>query len=53
MAGLSQHLFAVGRPQLQRQLAHPTVRGIAAGTLDEGRFRAWLIPRVSGFVLGA
>ncbi|HEV8371758.1 MAG TPA: transcriptional regulator, partial [Actinomycetota bacterium] len=43
MAGLSQHLFAVGRPQLQRQLAHPTVRGIAAGTLDEGRFRAWLI----------
>jgi thiaminase (transcriptional activator TenA) len=43
MAGLSQHLFAVGRPQLERQLAHPTVRGIAAGTLDEGRFRAWLI----------
>jgi thiaminase/transcriptional activator TenA len=43
MAGLSQHLFAVGRPVLERQLAHPTVRGIAAGTLDEGRFRAWLI----------
>jgi thiaminase/transcriptional activator TenA len=43
MAGLSQHLFAVGRPQLEHQLAHPTVRGIAAGTLDEGRFRAWLI----------
>jgi thiaminase (transcriptional activator TenA) len=43
MAGLSQHLFAVGRPELERQLAHPTVRGIAAGTLDEGRFRGWLI----------
>ena len=31
MAGLSQHLFALGRPTLERQLAHPTVRGIAAG----------------------
>ena len=33
MAGLSQHLFALGRPNLERQLAHPTVRGIAAGDL--------------------
>jgi thiaminase/transcriptional activator TenA len=43
MAGLSQHLFALGRPNLERQLAHPTVRGIAAGDLSEARFRAWLV----------
>jgi len=43
MAGLSQHLFALGRPNLERQLAHPTVRGIAAGNLDQTRFRAWLV----------
>ena len=43
MAGLSQRLFALGRPNLERQLAHPTVRGIAAGDLDHTRFRAWLV----------
>jgi thiaminase (transcriptional activator TenA) len=43
MAGLSQHLFAVGRPYLERQLAHPTVRGIAAGDLEPARFRSWLV----------
>jgi thiaminase (transcriptional activator TenA) len=43
MAGLSQQLFALGRPNLERQLAHPTVRGIAAGDLDQARFRAWLV----------
>jgi thiaminase len=43
MAGLSQHLFTLGRPNLERQLAHPTVRGIAAGNLDHTRFRAWLV----------
>jgi thiaminase/transcriptional activator TenA len=42
MAGLSQHLFALGRPNLDRQLAHPTVRGIANGDLEPARFRAWL-----------
>ena len=26
MAGLSQHLFTLGRPNLERQLAHPTVQ---------------------------
>jgi thiaminase/transcriptional activator TenA len=41
-APLSRRLEALGRPYLRRQLDHPTVRGIAAGTLDEGRFRAWL-----------
>ena len=43
MAGLSQRLFALGRPNLERQLAHPTVRGIAAGDLDQTRFRSWLV----------
>jgi thiaminase (transcriptional activator TenA) len=43
MAGLSQHLFTLGQPNLERQLAHPTVRGIAAGDLDPTRFRSWLI----------
>jgi TENA/THI-4/PQQC family len=43
MAGLSQHLFQLGQPHLERQLAHPTVRGIAAGDLEPTRFRAWLI----------
>jgi thiaminase (transcriptional activator TenA) len=38
----SRRLTEIGRPYLQRQLDHPTVRGIADGTLDEGRFRAWL-----------
>lgn len=40
---LSRRLFALGQPWLQRQLEHPTVRGIAAGDLDEQRFRAWLV----------
>ena len=43
MAGLSQRLFALGQANLGRQLAHPTVRGIADGTLEEARFRAWLV----------
>jgi thiaminase (transcriptional activator TenA) len=43
MAGLSQHLFALGRPNLERQLTHPTVRGIAAGDLELARFRSWLV----------
>ena len=43
MAGLSQRLFALGRPNLERQLAHPTVRGIANGDLDQPRFRSWLV----------
>ena len=43
MAGLSQRLFALGRPTLECQLAHPTVQGIAAGDLEPGRFRAWLV----------
>jgi thiaminase (transcriptional activator TenA) len=38
----SQRLLEIGRPYVERQLDHPTVRGIADGTLDERRFRAWL-----------
>jgi thiaminase (transcriptional activator TenA) len=40
--GLAERLMAAARPQLELQLAHPVVRGIGAGTLDEGRFRRWL-----------
>jgi thiaminase/transcriptional activator TenA len=43
MSGLAERLCAAARPKLERQLAHPTVRGIAAGTLDEERFRRWLV----------
>ena len=43
MARLSQRLFQLGQPELERQLAHPTVRGIAAGDLDETQFRSWLV----------
>jgi thiaminase/transcriptional activator TenA len=39
---LSERLLRIGRPWVERQLDHPTVRGIADGTLDEDRFRAWL-----------
>ncbi len=41
--GFSRRLLGLGRPWLERQLAHPTVRGIAEGTLDERRFHAWLV----------
>ena len=43
MAGLSQRLFALGRPNLERQLDHPTVRGITNGDLDHMQFRSWLV----------
>ena len=42
-AGLAGRLCTGARPQLELQLAHPVVRGIGAGTLDEGRFRRWLV----------
>jgi thiaminase (transcriptional activator TenA) len=42
-AGPSERMFALGRAGLDAQLAHPTVRGIAAGTLDEAVFRRWLV----------
>src|SRR5690349_24124429 len=40
--GISADLHAIGRPMLDAQLAHPTVRGIAAGDLDPAVFRSWL-----------
>ena len=39
---LSEALIAKGRPLLDDQLAHPTVRGIANGDLDPSVFRSWL-----------
>ncbi|MCC5580392.1 TenA family protein [Microtetraspora sp. AC03309] len=40
--GISQELHAIGRPLLEAQLAHPTVRGIARGDLPDEVFRSWL-----------
>lgn len=42
MTSLARHLESIGRPLLEAQLDHPTVRGIAEGTLDEAVFRSWL-----------
>jgi thiaminase/transcriptional activator TenA len=42
-AGFSERLFARGRRGLEAQLAHPVVRGIADGSLDQERFRRWLV----------
>jgi thiaminase/transcriptional activator TenA len=42
VTSLTRHLETLGRPLLDEQLAHPTVRGIAEGTLDEAVFRSWL-----------
>lgn len=39
---LSANLKSLGAPFIERQLAHPTVRGIADGTLDPAVFRSWL-----------
>ena len=39
---LAARLESLGRPLLDEQLAHPTVRGIADGTLDDAVFRSWL-----------
>lgn len=42
MTSLSQRLTERGQPGVRDQLAHPTVRGIAAGDLDPAVFRSWL-----------
>jgi thiaminase (transcriptional activator TenA) len=39
---LSERLIERGRAGVAEQLRHPTVLGIAAGTLDPGVFRGWL-----------
>ncbi|WP_232541679.1 TenA family protein [Nocardia bovistercoris] len=39
---LAAHLEQLGRPLVERQLTHPTVAGIASGTLAEPVFRSWL-----------
>lgn len=40
--GIARELEEAGRDLLAAQLEHPTVRGIAEGTLDERIFRSWL-----------
>lgn len=40
--GISTELHVIGRPLLDDQLGHPTVRGIARGDLAESVFRSWL-----------
>ena len=40
--GIARELEESGGELLAAQLAHPTVRGIADGTLDERVFRSWL-----------
>ena len=39
---LSEGLIAGAGAQLERQLAHPTVQGIAGGDLDDAVMRSWL-----------
>ncbi|MDQ1725348.1 MAG: hypothetical protein QOG52_2376 [Frankiaceae bacterium] len=39
---LSEALIADAGPQLEAQLAHPTVQGIARGDLDDAVMRSWL-----------
>ncbi|MCT9931757.1 TenA family protein [Planotetraspora sp. A-T 1434] len=39
---ISRELHEIGRPLLDAQLAHPTVRGIARGDLPVPVFRSWL-----------
>ena len=41
-ASLSQRLIAAGTPLLDEQLRHPTVIGIATGSLPDTAFRWWL-----------
>ncbi|GII95844.1 aminopyrimidine aminohydrolase [Sinosporangium siamense] len=42
LMSIAAELHAIGRPLLDAQLAHPTVRGIAQGDLPEPVFRSWL-----------
>ena len=39
---LTDALYEVARPSWEAQLAHPFVRGIGDGTLDEERFKRWV-----------
>lgn len=39
---VTEELYATARPIWEAQLAHPFVRGIADGTLDEDRFKRWV-----------
>jgi thiaminase (transcriptional activator TenA) len=39
----TEELYAAARPLWDAQLAHPFVRGIGDGTLEEERFRRWVL----------
>ncbi len=43
MTAFTDELFEAARPVWEAQLEHPFVRGIAAGDLDEDRFRRWVV----------
>ncbi|MGH7549893.1 MAG: thiaminase II [Gemmatimonadota bacterium] len=43
MTAFTDELFEAARPVWEAQLEHPFVKGIAAGDLDEDRFRRWVV----------
>ncbi|MGH7562935.1 MAG: thiaminase II [Gemmatimonadota bacterium] len=43
MTAFTDELFEAARPIWEAQLEHPVVKGIAAGGLDEDRFRRWVV----------
>jgi thiaminase/transcriptional activator TenA len=42
LSTLTDRLFALGKPYLERHASHPTVRALTNGTLDDATARAWL-----------
>lgn len=40
---LTDHLYAAAEPLWRAQLDHPFVRGLGDGTLDEERFKRWVL----------
>ena len=40
---LTDDLYAVAEPLWEEQLQHPFVRGLGAGTLEEERFKRWVL----------
>lgn len=43
MLRFTDELYAAGRPIWEAQLEHPFVKGIGDGTLDEERFKRWVL----------
>ena len=40
---LSNELFGIAEPLWGRQLQHPFVQGLGDGTLEEKRFKRWVL----------